>query len=433
MLHGHTKIELKNEKTGEVQVVEKDNLITNALNNQLKCISISYGYSGINSEYLPLSNKGMGGIVLFQNVLDENVDNVGMPDETVNPIIGYASNAVSPSTDNKRGSRNLTESSKLANGYKFVYDFATNQANGEIASLGLTHTGAGENPTSSGILGNVIRSNIDSTIAKTIVDYGVDFDWNTCILTCIQTTSTTTLKVSKYKVNIGIIPIDINSILHQLELLSEETITLSSTIGSDTVWINNEDDSYYYGLYKETTTTAYVYTGKLVRINKNNYSLDTSYSGSIQAIKDLDTRPNVIMNGYLYCDTSPVVKVNLQDTADTNYINTNGNLNALSFVAHNNIIHAGNSFIKKDLDIITGRKTGEYAANFLGISVERAEKVFVKNDGIAIFFSYHPSYSAYYVHMGNLRDYLATINNLDSPVIKTSEQSMKITYTITEE
>ena len=432
MLKGHAKIELKNEKTGKLDVIEHDNMITNALSSQLKALATSYGFSGINTEYLPLNNKGMGGIVLFQNMLDENVDNVGIPDEAVNPIIGYASNAISSGTDSKRGNRNLTESSKLANGYKFVYDFATNQANGEIAALGLTHTGAGENPTSSGILGNAIRNNITSATAKTIVNYGVDLDWNTGILTCIQTISTTTLKVSKYRINIGIIPINVILKLYKSDLLSEETITLSGTIRSDTVWVNNEDDSYYYGFYKEDTSTSYVYTGKLVRINKNNYSLDTSYSGSIQAIKDLQTKPSVIMDGYLYCGTNPIVKVNLQDTTDSKYIETTG-LSTRSLVAHNGIIHAGNSFIKKDLSIITGRKSGEYAANFLGTSVENQEKVFVRNDGIAIFFSYHDYYSAYYVYAGNLRDYLATINNLDSPVIKTSEQSMKITYTITEE
>ena len=30
-IHGHTKIELTNQTTGEVEVVEKDNLVTNAV------------------------------------------------------------------------------------------------------------------------------------------------------------------------------------------------------------------------------------------------------------------------------------------------------------------------------------------------------------------------------------------------------------------
>ena len=30
-------------------------------------------------------------------------------------------------------------------------------------------------------------------------------------------------------------------------------------------------------------------------------------------------------------------------------------------------------------------------------------------------------------------DYLATINNLDSPVVKTADKTMKVTYTLSEE
>lgn len=434
MLHGHTKIELKNEKTGDIQVVEKDNMITNIFQHQFNPITTLYGSSIVNSEYFPLNNKGMGGIILFQNELDENVDNINIFHDDRNPVIGYASNDVNSGTDTKRGSRNLTESMKLDNGYKFVWDFTTAQANGQISALGLTHVGTGKDLNGPQILGSSVDDNITSDIVKNIVDYGVVYSWSDGIITCIQTMSATTLKVTRYKFDIGITPIDITSMLFNCIKLNEETINISSSIQAGTKWINNPNDNYYYGFYgnlSDSTGNVYLY-----RIQKSDYSLDTNFIKTINITKrwyvDMNIKP-VIMDNYLYFSRSPgVIKLNMNDISDitygSNYIPT------LSFVAHNGIIHAGAKFIQKDLTISTRRtNTDDSKICFLGTRLAEREQVFVRDDGVAVYFIYYNYYSIYKCGIGNLRDYLATINNLDTPVIKTSEQSMKITYTITEE
>ena len=63
-LHGHAKIELTNVKTGEVQTIEHDNIVTNAILNQLNYMY--YNKDTINSEYLPLYDKVFNGILLFK-------------------------------------------------------------------------------------------------------------------------------------------------------------------------------------------------------------------------------------------------------------------------------------------------------------------------------------------------------------------------------
>lgn len=434
MLHGHTKIELKNEKTGEIQVVEKDNMITNIFQHQFNPITSLYGASVVNSEYFPLNDKGMGGIILFQNELDENADNINIFHDDRNPVIGYASNDVNSGTDIKRGSRNLTESSKLDNGYKFVWDFTTAQANGQISALGLTHAGTGKDPNGTQILGSNINVNLTSDIVKNIVDYGVDYDWTNSIITCIQTMSATSLKVTKYKFDIGMIPINITSTIFNCVKLSEETINISSSIQAGTKWINNPNDNYYYGFYgslSDSTGNIYLY-----RIQKSDYSLDTNFSKTINITKrwyvNMNMKP-VIMDDYLYFSTSPsVIKLNMKDISDITYGSTF--VPTLSFVSHNDIIHAGVNFINKNLTVSKRRtNTDDSRVCFLASSSAEREQVFVRNDGVAVYFIYYNYYSTYKCGIGNLRDYLATINNLDSPVIKTSEQSMKITYTITEE
>ena len=62
---------------------------------------------------------------------------------SANPCVGYASNDVNATTNIMRGSMNLTETKKLDNGYRFVWDFTTSQANGTISCIALTHKWAG--------------------------------------------------------------------------------------------------------------------------------------------------------------------------------------------------------------------------------------------------------------------------------------------------
>ena len=77
MLHGHTKIELTNVEDGTTQKVESDNMFTNALNTVFNKHGIEGAYSSSPYEnLLPLSEKGLRGILLFPVTLEESVDNI---------------------------------------------------------------------------------------------------------------------------------------------------------------------------------------------------------------------------------------------------------------------------------------------------------------------------------------------------------------------
>ena len=142
MLKGNTKIELTNIHTGKKEVIEKHNLITNHLKNTLEWLH-AWGFTTDNSSKLqsrqfPVYDKCMGGIILFGNTLTENADNVMLPMAEEDDVVGYASNDVNTTENKKRGSRNITESEKVSNGYKMVWDFGTSQANGVISAVALT-------------------------------------------------------------------------------------------------------------------------------------------------------------------------------------------------------------------------------------------------------------------------------------------------------
>lgn len=142
MLKGHTKIELKNEKTGEIQVVEKDNMITNAIQDAL----INESFSGSNkltalayTQYHKVAIDLFGGILLWEKQLTSEPSEYGLPEG--NRCIGYTAYNISNSGINtKLGSYNMSESGLQNDGsYKHVFDFSTAQANGEISAISLTN------------------------------------------------------------------------------------------------------------------------------------------------------------------------------------------------------------------------------------------------------------------------------------------------------
>ena len=138
---GITEIELTDVKTGEKECYVEKNMVTNAVADLLKGVPPFYLPTEISTNFFPLWQKAMGGVVLFDSTLEENADKYFEPYNVKK--VGYASNGASNLTDPKRGSRNVLESEVLENGVKMVWDFTTAQANGTIKSVCLTSSKGG--------------------------------------------------------------------------------------------------------------------------------------------------------------------------------------------------------------------------------------------------------------------------------------------------
>lgn len=140
-MKGKTKIILTNVKTGEQEIHEDENLVTTALD---KIINIEMAMNHApNAQILPIATNALGGIMLFDGELTEDVDNIHFPAEA--HLVGYANQGTNTS-DRYRGSYNATESGKTDEGYVSVWDFGTHQANGVIHSVARTSNRAGANP-----------------------------------------------------------------------------------------------------------------------------------------------------------------------------------------------------------------------------------------------------------------------------------------------
>ena len=152
-LKGHAKIELTNTNTGETQVIEEDNFITNLIKDSVQ--NNMYGpdlMKYIRSKWpnpTDLINNLFGGILIFDKSMGEDPSKYHIhPGVTT---VGQGYNQAYTGKGTTFGSYNESESivpNKLVAGqtFKKVWDFSTSQANGTIASICLC-------PTITGILG----------------------------------------------------------------------------------------------------------------------------------------------------------------------------------------------------------------------------------------------------------------------------------------
>lgn len=131
------------EQLEQLKEYKDENLITNAISNaanrpfEYRLRDVTDNYISQFYQSLPyLPTNGLGGILLWDSHLEANVDNVIPPIGITN--VGYAGNSYAGANKN-RGTYNLNESTSITNGYRNVWDFATDKCNDvDINSISLT-------------------------------------------------------------------------------------------------------------------------------------------------------------------------------------------------------------------------------------------------------------------------------------------------------
>ena len=135
-LHGHTRLELTDVHTGEVQTVEHDNLITNAVSRIFAAFpELMNGRGKLYDGSGSLWSRFYGGLLLLDTAVTGDADTLYAPAGV--DITGTARyGSVNTGLNTRRGSYNATESSLNYEDreLRLVYDFTTSQANGTIAA-----------------------------------------------------------------------------------------------------------------------------------------------------------------------------------------------------------------------------------------------------------------------------------------------------------
>lgn len=460
---GRTVIELKNVKTGEVEIHEDENMVTNAIadffshNIEAMLFNMAGAPGDMNGVMIPICKNAIGGILLFADPIAEDANAYYAP--SANPCTGYASNDVNATANVMRGSMNLTETTKLDNGYKFVWDFATSQANGTISCVALTHRLGGI-----GYMGDTYNNDakrwqikeigtgndaVKRTAYMNAVE--VDFEGNSFVTIGLNTKN----EIIVQRVRSAYRRVGLNDTLveNEMVVLDEHVLTPTSFIMPNPGNNNGNydfidgQDGYWYGFWHDANSSGNAVI-KWIKIKKadcsfseGTWTLDNvrlqaaGYRSGYNTGPSRQTR-SVLMNGYLYMvsyDRQSVYKININNAADVTQIKLGFTTNySTSGVYYSN----GQIYLAKIGDWIVGSDFRISSDD----KVYRCANTMPFSYVCTPLFQYGPFLFGYGGYDGNssrktlfLRTpYLATINNLDTSVIKTADKTMKITYTITE-
>jgi hypothetical protein len=434
-LKGHTTIELTDAKTGKKEIYEDDNMFTNALSDILNSpliYPITYDIQDGYEYYL-------GGIALFENTVDTSSYYAVGTEQ-----IGYAIKG-EQSTNAVKGTYNSDESSYDAQTktLKLVYDFATNQCNGRISSVCLTNKiGA--------------RATYGLSTGPDTVDYIYSYDTTLKTYTpmfkssaknrgCIWNLSTkrayefykdgNTLKCSIYELDYT----NVDLFGDKKKLISTEDISTDTTTGVPVP------------TYDEATGKIYVVNCSFITPQDifeitigNNDSLTASkitFNKGYQCI----TLPH-FHNGY-FCairkSDAKVIKYDIHNLSNATELAGTASFTTGSAPDIVKAFGMGNAFIIGKLHTYNSYSL----TNIIDMSsnVIKQCKLRVSSNS----YSSSDGYPAEYIYNGKLMSvsphsyvggrkafinpmYLTTINNLETPVVKTSDKTMKITYTITQ-
>ena len=455
MLKGESIIELTDVRTGKKETYRDTNMVTNALSDVINCSSV-WMFDRVYdlAKYMyPIYEKLLGGVVLFPEQLEENPEKYWAP-YNLDPV-GFASNVVNTGTDTRRGSLNVNESEPVLNdagrviGYKYVWDFNTAQGNGQIASVCLTHPQAGYNwygcndSSSDGRL-KYVKSSVD--ISYKDVD---DESYRDIAYTLLINRSTGYAYVNNFMTGklyreraipyngVGICDISRYTKIYKSEELFEEVLDYQNT----EFYKHNKNrffvaisDTEIFGVSNagNTSGSAEVYWIR-IDVSTGEY---TEGVWSVSALLKESTRAVAYSNGYLFWvayDRKSIYKINLSNVADVKQI-----------AAENEIVYtdSANTLTSLPSGVILGQKfyISDDKINYSNYYGEGQGNVKNGYGGGVIcgpyLFGYiyrNDNYDYRIVSNTSLiPQYLATINNLSSPVTKTADKTMKITYTLTE-
>lgn len=482
-LKGMTKIELTNVKTGEVETVEKHNMVTNALkwvlSNPFGWQTKSKTDSDTLSNFLiPICPNIIGGVLLYEKQIAENANQLYA--QPGNSLIGYANNETNATADTMRGSINVNESGPLetGGGYRFVFDFNTSQANGVIGSIGLTSKwGGGTGPDSAYVQYpwptclSARVSGLDIGILGTIVHYNDD----TCVAASARMTSENNIEINKlwfpaksWSLSEGISP-------YGNYKKKETKVIQTASFGAKSGGTEYENrklfycnfayyDGYIWGFehkggvignnsgvaninWIKIDIETFDFTEGTFEINAQLYAFGSFTPDGYSRYADVGLRPlSAILGNYLYCyqyDFKKIVKINISNITDITFIDCGDGKKPSSgerkMCVFGGVVHTNGGYINGDVFVgTTPHSWSQSGGNEqYGMSNGGNGMLNCANGCTMLMGTYGVNFtitrSGGSATLSLIPNYLATINNLPAPVEKTADKTMKITYIIREE
>ena len=448
-LKGHTKITLTDIHTGNQEVIEKDNMVTNAVADIL-----AKNWCGLAnfSTLLPLKNL-FSGVICFEGEITEDADGYTPPNDGDCEQVCHAGDEAHTTAEAVRGQPNIAEQVVTDTSIKQVWDFSTS-VQGEIRTVCLvpgTFGNMGTKPyttTYSPIKGfGDDRSSNPSWGENTSKQYPftIASDGKTCKTVYADGTT-----FKEYTMRHDFFAFGIMRGSSDWQDVSNRTATIES-FNDNKSFIFDDDSNYYIGKVTGATTL------QLETISKVDMTVTTStltftgvslYTGNLGGSKNKEMRVWAFDGTYLYLpngDGNKFYGLNISNTSDvlemTETItihkgqfseNLSGGQQFMTPIAlgekfvigDNYVLNNGHAYQTAQVTAVLGN-TG-YAQNNRWLDAIRM--------GSATYGHAYTSYSSGTAGQGCILNsmMLTTINVLDSVVNKTSSTTMKIEYTLTE-
>ena len=437
-------------------VYESHNTATNLLAD---IFAANYGGLVNYDNFADLYKTWLGGVLVFKNALDPTaVSDYGIPDRITNPITAHAGQTplTSQADDTTRGNPDDAGTVTTSNSTKLVWEWGTSAGNGQISAIGLTHTDVGSygcgvvstaqkslNPFAD--VGCISQSYAFGDNANAVLGINGNMAYNIFLV------DTTTVHIYKTPINCSKFNLQGGSLSPLTDYKTTITATLPNAYGRrtggsfyyDFDFTNNK--VILYGVPTEGGTTLYKDEISLADGTVTHSTITVTGAklwqfitrGSLGA-RDLvcPTRAMVLDNhlyvyGYTTNNTAPnkIYSINLSNTADISEVDTSDFSN---FNPDNNITlltkrHAiSGGIIVHDGFLINGGKTFELVSST--INYQYGMPYVMPNSISSPAIGINNSQNTVSV----CKMFLGTKFLLDTPVTKSSSQSMTIEYTLTQ-
>ncbi len=464
MFKGTTTIELTDVNTGAVETYTDENMVTNALKEIFRPLGYTQDTELMYGHLSDISNL-LGGLLCFDEALEENPDNLYAP-ATANTVACGVYDMQNTTTGTQRGHYNVSESVLTPeDGYvKYVWDFQTAQGNGTIHSVCLTSlTGGycsyGSEDATQCYTGSIYRTCSDTVNRFDVSSYtgASTVNKNVTSMTVGTTEFFFALDPEQdvalyFRVNTGLQSISIikrrawlKSVsvfcdpLTEKPMIEEQEVSLSSVLSttSNVTYNFDKEDSTLSIFTSSASTKTNGSAFDMVQINVN--TLETvKYTVTNHTGVTVSTSGNyaICHNGFLLIkgNSSPynLYKIEIGNWENVEQFTMKG-IDSLTgtvdFAQKGRVYYKGSQFVIANLENMEITPT-EHNRSFQSGSNTGANHYPI----IGYLNQTHQSYiTTTQVGNGYIQiqaNYLATINNLTTPVTKTDDKTMKITYII---
>ena len=478
MLHGHAKLELTNVKTGEKKVVEHDNMLTGWIRDMFtpkgvgarNLTNAHYNYNNVYTPQTFSKTNLFGGVILFEDELSNNADDYSFPPE--NKMTAHGDDASYSGSDLTKGSFNAELSSESATEKVLVWDWTQERGNGTIAALGLCNkwagaVGAGQptpdaNVYALNLFNDAVTTGTQSGATELKMTNAVWFSFTDSVLYVLRSMASGVLTIAKIHIPFSKFDAIMQSAnpsgnrggFGYFDVSKEETFTvdISAYITGNALPAFTAKDGVLYLL---TTGNWASGSRTLVKIDLSTGTV-TTQNVTNNTGKTLYVNNTVgswgIYRNELYFQTSDSLFawINLQDNTDCGIVKDSTGTNiaysgsggGVRFIPAFGSLHFSYSTMQTASNTVwtvsTKGKATKNGCAGMSRAVNQSSNLntivgAVPTDFTGISMMVYNDFSGQR-HLISMYNWLAlsTKQNLDSAVTKTSDMTMRLTYTIRE-